>query len=79
MNDVQFAIKIYAPEIEPKERHLRIFRAFDALAPGEFMELTNDHDPKPLLYQLMMERDGLFSWEYVEKGPELWKVKIGKK
>lgn len=79
MTDTQFAIKIHAHKIEPKERHLKIFKAFDHLNPGEYMELTNDHDPKPLMYQFMMEKEGTFSWEYVENGPELWVVKIGKK
>lgn len=42
------------------------------------MELTNDHDPRPLFYQFQIEREGTFSWEYLEKGPELWRVAIGK-
>ena len=42
------------------------------------MELTNDHDPKPLYYQFLMERENQFTWEYVEEGPDLWKVVIGK-
>ncbi|MBC7567646.1 MAG: iron-sulfur cluster repair di-iron protein, partial [Pedobacter sp.] len=40
--------------------------------------IDNDHDPKPLYYQLLAERGQVFSWEYYEKGPELWKVKISK-
>lgn len=80
MSEMQFAAKVHAPDIEPRIRHPRIFEVFDGLDTGEFMQLTNDHDPKPLQYQFMMERgEDTFSWEYVEDGPELWKVIIGKK
>lgn len=79
MNDFQFAVKLHAPDIDPRIRHPRIFEVFDGLQSGEYMELTNDHDPKPLQYQFMMEREGQFSWEYLENGPTRWRVAIGKK
>lgn len=79
MSEIQFAKKVHAPDIEPRVRHQTIFETFDSLNPGEFMQLTNDHDPKPLHYQFMMEREGHFSWEYLEEGPDQWKVAIGKK
>jgi hypothetical protein len=40
--------------------------------------LTNDHDPKPLYYQLQAESTGQFSWDYLEQGPERWQVRIGR-
>lgn len=64
--------------IEPKFKHPRIFEKFDSLAPGEAFLIHNDHDPKPLYYQLLGERGNIFSWEYIENGPEWWKVKIAK-
>jgi uncharacterized protein (DUF2249 family) len=79
MSDIQFATKLHAPEIEARFRHPRIFEVFDELKSGEYMHLSNDHDPKPLHYQFMMEREGKFSWEYLEEGPMLWRVSIGKK
>lgn len=60
----------------PRERHPLIFATFDALAPGASMRLINDHDPKPLYYQLMAERAGQAGWEYLEEGPEVWQVQI---
>lgn len=63
--DIQFTAKIFAPDIEPRVRHRQIFETFDGLNSGEFLELTNDHDPKPLYYQFMIEREGTFSWEYL--------------
>ena len=40
--------------------------------------LVNDHDPKPLYYQFSFERAGTFTWRYLEEGPEVWRVEIGK-
>ena len=43
------------------------------------MVLINDHDPKPLKYQLDAERTGQLDWKYIEQRPEIWKVEITKK
>jgi uncharacterized protein (DUF2249 family) len=63
----------------PRERHPLIFKTFDDLEKGAAFILVNDHDPRPLHYQFMHEREGLFEWEYIEQGPTVWKVKISKK
>lgn len=42
------------------------------------MELVNDHDPLPLYYQFSCEHTTTFHWEYVEKGPQVWRVRIAK-
>ena len=65
-------------EIVPRERHPLIFKTFDDLKAGEAFILVNDHDPRPLHYQFMHEKEGIFSWEYIEQGPEQWRVKITK-
>jgi regulator of cell morphogenesis and NO signaling len=64
--------------IEPKLKHPTIFRHFDALKPGEAFKILNDHDPKPLYYQLIAERGNIFTWTYLEKGPQWWRVQIKK-
>ena len=64
--------------IVPKEKHPAIFAMFNSLLDGETMQLINDHDPKPLYYQMQAENKGQFEWEYVEQGPEVWKVNIKK-
>lgn len=74
-----FATIIHVPDFPPREKHSTIFRGFDELYSGEFMQIVNDHDPRPLQYQFMMERPEQFTWEYLEEGPEVWKVSIGKK
>ncbi len=62
----------------PMQRHATIFRLVGELKAGESFILVNDHDPKPLYYQLEAEHPGEFSWTYVERGPEVWRVEIGK-
>jgi uncharacterized protein (DUF2249 family) len=64
--------------IAPRERHPLLFQTFDDLAVGESFELVNDHDPKPLYYQFMAERPGQLGWEYLEEGPETWRVVLTK-
>lgn len=62
--------------IVPRERHPLIFDTFDGLEPGESFELINDHAPTPLYYQFLHERADLFEWEYLEQGPDVWRVAI---
>ena len=62
----------------PKRRHELIFATFAELAAGSAYVLVNDHDPLPLYYQLAAENPGQFSWEYLESGPEVWRVRIGR-
>lgn len=64
--------------LEPRLKHPTIFQHFDALEGGESFVIHNDHDPKPLYYQLLAERGNTFTWQYLEEGPEWWKVEIGK-
>ena len=66
-------------EMAPRERHPTILSTFDALQPGQVLELVNDHDPKPLRYQFEAELPGTFTWDYLEEGPEAWRVRIGKR
>lgn len=63
--------------IPPPQKHPAIFQLFDSLAPGQSVILINDHDPKPLFYQFSIERQGQFTWEYLEQGPNVWRVQIG--
>ncbi len=62
----------------PMRRHELIFENYHGLGGGEAFVLVNDHDPKPLYYQFDAEYPGKFSWDYLEEGPEVWKVRIGK-
>ena len=65
--------------IPPRDKHPAIFRAFDDLSSGQSMVLVNDHDPRPLRYQLMAERPDTFEWTYQVEGPDVWRVRIDRK
>ena len=73
-----FAAQVDARLYQPKDKHPTILNTFASLNPGEVMELINDHDPRPLHYQFMIELSDQFTWEYLEEGPEVWRVAIGK-
>ena len=64
--------------IAARERHALIFARFDALQPGQALELVNDHDPQPLRVQFEDRAFGQYDWRCVESGPASWRVRIGK-
>ncbi|RXJ44333.1 iron-sulfur cluster repair di-iron protein [Gelidibacter gilvus] len=65
--------------LDPQLKHPTIFNRFDQLDEGESLTIHNDHDPKPLYYQLLGQKGNIFTWEYLEEGPQWWKVKIKKR
>lgn len=65
--------------VPPREKHPTIFHTFDSLQSGEKFTLVNDHDPFPLRHQFEATRPGKFDWTYIEQGPQVWRVSIGKR
>ncbi len=63
----------------PRDRHSLIFATFAELPADTAFVLVNDHDPKPLYYQLAAENTDQFTWDYLEEGPEVWRVRIGRR
>lgn len=59
-------------------RHPRVFARYARLAPGESFVLVNSHDPKPLRREFESRFSGGFSWDYLQAGPEEWRVRIGR-
>lgn len=64
--------------LAPAQRHELIFETYHKLVPGQGFILINDHDPIPLYYQFSFEYEGKFTWDSIEEGPEVWRVRIGK-
>lgn len=73
-----YGTRIDVRSLAPRERHPLIFNTFRSLGSGESMELINDHDPRPLYDQFQGEKPGLVAWDYLENGPETWRVRITK-
>lgn len=70
---------INVQELEPRVRHQTIFDKFNSLDQGEHLIIHNNHDPMPVYYQLLNMRGNIFSWEYLQKGPEWWDIKLSRK
>jgi uncharacterized protein (DUF2249 family) len=62
----------------PFERHEKIFKTWESLQSGQTLKIINDHDPKPLRYQFMVEYKDKFEWKYEQEGPKDWIVSIKK-
>jgi uncharacterized protein (DUF2249 family) len=60
------------------QKHPMIFKTFDSLERGESFILINDHEPRPLYYQFQAEHPERFRWDYIEQGPDVWRVNIMK-
>lgn len=76
-----------APSIESEEeldlrqvpgpqRHPLIFAKFDGLPVGGSIVLVNDHDPVPLNRQMESMRSGQLDWEYIVRGPDIFRIRI---
>ena len=59
-------------------KHGLILRTWFELPVGGHFILLNDHDPVPLRYQFAAEFNDAFTWEYLERGPRDFRVKISK-
>lgn len=63
-------------ELAPRERHARVFSRFDALQPGEAMQLLIDHGAQPLRAEFESRRFAQFEWTVLDAGPSAWRVQV---
>lgn len=63
-------------EVPRPLRHPMIFAKFDALAIGASLRLINDHDPIPLNRQFETIRPEQALWEYEERRPGMFRIRI---
>lgn len=57
-------------------RHATVFGALDAVRPGHGLVLVAPHDPLPLLAQIQQRHPNIFDVDYLERGPEAWRLAI---
>ncbi|MFV0458333.1 MAG: DUF2249 domain-containing protein [Actinomycetales bacterium] len=55
-------------------RHAAIKGALGSLRPGAGLVLVAPHDPLPLLRQVEEEAPGAFAVEYLQRGPDAWRL-----
>jgi uncharacterized protein (DUF2249 family)/quercetin dioxygenase-like cupin family protein len=65
-------------QLRKPEKHPTIFATYAALAVGESFVLVNNHDPRHLRAEFDADHPGSYDWEYLEKGPEVWRIRISK-
>ncbi|MFB6283320.1 MAG: DUF2249 domain-containing protein [Halobacteria archaeon] len=57
-------------EIPAVDRHAKIHEEFEKLESGEVLELVNDHDPRPLYYEMKEEVPSFNQEEYTVEEKE---------
>lgn len=55
-------------------RHAAIKGALASLAPGSGLVISATHDPVPLLNQVEGEAPGRYAVDYLDRGPEVWRL-----
>ena len=60
------------------DKHPAIFASYRALSLGESFVLVNSHDPVHLRDEFQSEYPGSFGWEYLETGPQAWRIRLSK-
>ncbi|MBH1940780.1 DUF2249 domain-containing protein [Mobilitalea sibirica] len=75
---IEFADTVDIRDIFPhQDKYPTVQRTFTALSIGDKMELINDHDFRPLFeYKFPYDFPGQYEWEYLEEGPEVWRVAV---
>ncbi|MDW8804486.1 DUF2249 domain-containing protein [Streptomyces scabiei] len=75
------ADEVNEPELDVRDvphalRHATVFGALDAVPAGTAMVLVAPHDPLPLLAQIEQRSPGTFAVQYLERGPEAWRLRL---
>lgn len=78
MDQERHNIALDLREVVAAERRPLVFDKFSHLQPGESLELTHFHHSTPLHYLLLAEAPRGFTWEYLQQGPDLWRIRIRK-
>lgn len=79
MSEVRELQRLDVRPVEPRDRFEVIMGVYDGLEQQEVMELTVDHDPKCMYYTLKATHgDEAFTFDYLEEGPETWRVLVKK-
>lgn len=65
-------------QLRKPDKHPTIFAAYPDLPVGGSFVLVNNHDPKHLREEFEADHAGSYGWEYLEKGPTVWQIRISK-
>ncbi len=73
------AVTLNAWQFPASIRHQVIFSVLDALPLHHTLLLINDHDPKPLFYQIDAEQSGVFEHMPTREKDSLFYVSVTRK
>jgi uncharacterized protein (DUF2249 family) len=65
-------------QLRKPDKHPTIFAVYADLPVWESFVLVNNHDPKHLHEEFEADHAGSYGWEYLEKGPTVWRIRISK-
>lgn len=74
-----YSAQIDVRPIQSSDKDPMVIERFKALKQGETLELINNNDPQELQDKFLNDESGKFVWEYLEKGPYLWRIAITKR
>ncbi|MEU4535462.1 DUF2249 domain-containing protein [Streptosporangium sp. NPDC023825] len=74
MNDQELDVR----PLRKPDKHPTIFATYGALAVGDSFVLVNNHDPRHLRDEFDAEHPGGYGWDYLDKGPRTWRIRITK-
>lgn len=74
-----YSAQIDVRPIQSGDKDPIIISRFNALKQGETLEFINNDDPQDLQDQFLNGQTGKFVWEYLEKGPDVWRIAITKR
>lgn len=74
-------VAVGLPELDARAiphaiRHSTILGAIDGLAAGDGLVLVAPHDPTRLLAQIEDRAPGAFAIEYLQRGPDAWRLSL---
>jgi uncharacterized protein (DUF2249 family) len=78
MSDNELDVELDVRQLPKPDKHPTIFAAYAALVVDESFVLVNNHDPKHLHQEFEADHAGSYGWDYVEKGPAVWRIRISK-
>ncbi|HET6652715.1 MAG TPA: DUF2249 domain-containing protein [Nocardioides sp.] len=69
------------PELDARSiphaiRHATVLGALDTVRVGQGLVLLAPHDPLPLLAQIDRREPGAFAVDYLQRGPETWRLRL---
>lgn len=62
--------------VSPPQKHPTIHAMLEKLSPGEALRITNDHDPRPLRFEVDHDYPNIYRFDYLQSGPQTWVVDI---